>query len=118
MPGLNLASLAVMATCLAMSKAKAQTVGNLRLSEIRTEYIQIKTEYWGYSRYVIRLDYGQKIKREKDQYIKDDNGKEIEFNSAIDCLNKLKNYGYELFQAYPETSDKGTGNALYILKRK
>lgn len=109
---------AAIAASFAIGTAKAQTVGNVRLSEIRAEYIQIKTEYEGTSKYFIRLDYGQKAKRDKEFYIRDDNGKEIEFNSAIDCLNKLKNYGYELFQAYPEGSEKGTGNAVYILKRK
>lgn len=108
------------AACLAFSEVKAQTVNGVRLSEIRAEYIEISEfrRYLG-EKIFISLDYGQKVEFPRtDAVIKDDDGKDLEFNSLIDCLNKLRSYGYELFQAYILKYDEGNPVKYYILKKK
>lgn len=109
---------AAAAACLAFSQLKAQNVNGVRLSDIHSEYIELKPVYNGSDTYVSLLDYGQKIKREKELIVKDDNNKELLFNSAMDCVNKLKNYGYDLFQAYSVQNGKESSQKIYVLKRK
>jgi hypothetical protein len=108
------------AVCLAFSKVKAQTVNGVRLSEIRATYIEVSEFRRPASdRILIKLEFGQKVVNQRaDAVIKDDNGKELEFNSVIDCINKLKNYGYELAEVYVTQSDGSTNGKYYILKRK
>ncbi|RYD69757.1 MAG: hypothetical protein EOP53_26615 [Sphingobacteriales bacterium] len=82
------------------------------------DYMEVKCFYDGGDKYISRLDYGQVIKRGKDSNIRDDDGKDLLFNSPIDCINKLKNYGYELFQTYSKQNGKDDSIAVYVLKRK
>ncbi|TKC12460.1 hypothetical protein FA048_02250 [Pedobacter polaris] len=108
------------AVCLTLSKVKAQTVNGVRLSEIRSEYIEV-SEFRRYlsDKIFIKLEYGQKVEDfRKDAVIKDDDGKDLEFNSLIDCVNKLKSYGYELFQAYTQKFEENNAIKIYILKKK
>ena len=108
------------AVCLAFTEVKAQTVNGVRLSEIRAEYIEISEfrRYLGEKTFIY-LEYGQKIEFSRtDAVIKDDDGKDLEFNSLIDCLNKLRNYGYELFEAYTLKYDESNPVKYYILKKK
>lgn len=108
------------AACLAFSKVKAQTVNGVRLSEIRAEYIEI-SEFKRYlsDKIFIHLEYGQKIDDARaNAVIKDDDGKDLEFNSLIDCINKLKSYGYELFEAYALKHEERSAVKYYILKKK
>lgn len=110
----------VIAVCLAFAQAKAQTVNGVRLSELRSTYIEI-SEFKRYlsDKIFIHLEYGQKIEDARtNAVIKDDDGKDLEFNSLIDCVNKLKNYGYELFEAYTLKYDERNAVKYYILKRK
>jgi hypothetical protein len=105
------------AACFAVSTVKAQKVNGVRLTDIKSKYIEISEVRSTFSRKIwIRLEYGQKIiDKNNDSYIKDDNGRELEFNSALDCVNKLQSYGYELFQAYTTKPDEDI--KFYILKK-
>jgi len=108
------------AGCLAFSDAKAQVVNGVRLSELKSTYIEID-EFRPPNRgkVFVRLEYGQEVRNERDNtLIKDENGKNLEFNSLVDCLNKMRSYGYELFQAYNRSKDKGTGEKVYVLKKQ
>lgn len=111
-------ALATVVACVALSDAKAQNVNGVRLSDIPADYMEVKCFYDGGDKYISRLDYGQVIKRGKDSNIRDDDGKDLLFNSPIDCINKLKNYGYELFQTYSKQNGKDDSIAVYVLKRK
>ncbi|MES2448039.1 MAG: hypothetical protein V4546_12710 [Bacteroidota bacterium] len=112
--------LSAIAACLAFSEVKAQTVNGVRLSEIRAEYIEISEfrRYLGEKTFIY-LEYGQKIEFARaNAVIKDDDGKDLEFNSLIDCVNKLRNYGYELFETYVLKYNEGNPVKYYILKKK
>lgn len=108
-----------MVTCFALFNANAQTVKGIRLSEIRSDYIEIKAVNRVFSEKIwISLEYGQKVVNENaDTYIKDDNNKELVFNSVIDCVNKMKSYGYELFQVYVVKAGEANPAKIYVLKR-
>ncbi|NTE04851.1 hypothetical protein G6M26_11140 [Agrobacterium tumefaciens] len=111
--------LATLVVGFALSNVKAQTVNGLRLSEITADYIQVKQIERDFSKKVfVALEYGQ-IASDLDHIcIKDDNGKRMEFNSALEFVNKLKSYGYELFQVFLESSSQKYGSTAYVLKRK
>lgn len=118
----KLSALTAIAVCCfgLVSTTKAQTVNNVRLSELKADYIEIRAISKAFSDKIwISLQYGQKVlDLNVNTYIRDDNRKELEFNSALDAVNKLKNYGYELFQVYTTQSDSTTTNKFYVLKRK
>lgn len=108
-----------LAACFATSIAKAQTVSGLRLSELKTDYIQFKPISRTFSEKVfIAVDYGQNVQYVEDSFIKDDDGKRMEFKSAMDFLNKVKSYGYELFQVFSEQNGADSSRPVYVLKRK
>ena len=106
-------SLAI-AGCFALSTAKAQTVNDVKLSDIKEEYIEVSAV--GNNGVFIYLDYGQKSNLSK-LIVKDENGKNLEYNSVIDFINKMKPHGYELFQVYKQ-NDRLDAKPRYILKRK
>ena len=104
------------ASCFGFSMLKAQTVNNLKLSELKEEYLRIgENELIG--RTFITIDYGQKRRNSNDLLVKDANGKNFEFNSTIDFFNRMKVYGYELVQVYTEILNGNSSNK-YILRRK
>ena len=109
---------AAAAACFAFLQVKAQNINGVRLSDIRSEYLELKPVYNGSDTYVSLVDYGQKIKRDKELIVRDDNNKELLFNSAIDCVNKFKHYGYDLFQVYSIHNGKESSQKIYVLKRK
>ncbi|KQC01505.1 hypothetical protein [Pedobacter sp. Hv1] len=111
--------LAVLVACFAWSNAKAQKVKNVKLSDIHSEYIEVTAVKRGFSdKILISLQYGQKIESfNEDSIIRDDKNQELEYNSALDCVNKMKDYGYELFQVYVESYESGN-QKYYVLKRK
>lgn len=110
---------AAMVACFWLSTAKAQSVNGMKLTDIHVDYIQIRAvKIFLANKHWIALEYGQKIGDNSEMYIRDDNDKRIEFNSAIDGVNKMKNYGYELFSIYTEQIDKDTNRPVYVLKRK
>ena len=105
--------------CFALSVAKAQTVNGIRLTELKASYIEVSAVSSTFAdKLWVKLEYGQKVSELNDACIKDDAGKRLEFNSAIDGVNKLKNYGYELFNTYTEQIDKDNTRPVYVLKRK
>lgn len=112
--------LSAIAVCLSIFKANAQTVNGVRLSEIRADYIEI-SEFKPLlsDKILISLEYGQKVfDVRKNALIKDDDDVNLEFNSLVDCLNKLKNYGYELFEAYSLKQEDKDAVKIYILKKR
>lgn len=108
----------LMAIAIGMAfNGQAQTVNGVKLSELKAPYIELKEIKKVFSdKRWIRLEYGQKIREEDDAYIKDDNGKELEYNSVLDCVNKMKAYGYELFQVYVLVGDDASYK-YYVLKK-
>lgn len=83
--------------------AKAQTVNDIPLKDINTEYIQIVgTSKLLSTKLTIDIDFGQanKIFDGNDTQLKDGDGKRIVFNSMIDALNFMSANGYEFVQAY------------------
>lgn len=111
---------AIAVCCFGLSSIKAQTVNNVRLSELRAEYIELRAIGRAFTdKIIISLEYGQKvIDLNANTFVKDDNRKNLEFNSALDGVNKMKNYGYELFQVYTTQEDNKTADKIYMLKRK
>jgi hypothetical protein len=110
---------AALVACFGLSRAQAQNVNGVRLTDMHVDYIQIRAEKRPFSdKQWIVLEYGQKKEDYSELYIKDDNGKKLEFNSALDCLNKMKGYGYELFSVYTEQVDQNSNRPVYVLKRK
>lgn len=105
--------------CFAFSEVKAKTVNGVRLTDLKSTYIEV-SEYRPYlsKKTFIKLDYGQKSEELKNSYIKGDDGKEIEFNSGLDCVNKMQTYGYQLFQVYLKPSDTISSVKYYILKKR
>lgn len=105
--------------CFTLSNVKAQNVNKVKLTDINSIYIEISEDTQVFSDKIgIRLEYGQKVDYNGDSLIRDDNGKRIEFNSLLDCANKMKNYGYEIFQAREVQNGKDSSYTKYLLKRK
>jgi len=113
-------STALAVCCFGVSSVKAQTVNNVRLSELKAEYIELRAIGRAFTdKIIISLEYGQKvIDLSLNTFVKDDNRKNLEFNSALDGVNKIKNYGYELFQVYTTQEGNKTADKIYVLKRK
>jgi len=112
--------LAITASCFSLQQARAQMVNGVKLSEINADYLEITAIKRTFSDKIwISLEYGQKVwDLNQNTYIRDDNKKEMEFNSALDCVNKMKSYGYELFQVYSVKYEQANGLKYYVLKRK
>ena len=77
----------------------AQTVNDIPLKDIGVEFVQIT----GTSRFMslkltININYGQE--QDEESKIKDENGKKIIFNSMVDALNFMTNFGYVYRDAY------------------
>lgn len=71
------------------------------------------------SKLFVWLEYGQKVNNDKQAAIvKDDHGKNLEVNSAMDFMKKMKEYGYELFQAYAVVDASDNLSKFYVLKLK
>ncbi|RZJ78758.1 MAG: hypothetical protein EOO47_12840 [Flavobacterium sp.] len=101
------------------SESRAQTVNGVRLTELKSTYIEVFEERKLLNtKTFVKLDYGQKFEDLRNSYIKGDDGKDIEFNSGLDCVNKMRNYGYELFQVYLKPSDTTYSKKYYILKKR
>ncbi|WP_199118578.1 hypothetical protein [Pedobacter sp. ASV28] len=112
--------LATMFACFAFGKASAQTINGVNLADLKEEYIEFhafKQSFGG--KMLIWLEYGQKVHDDRQAAIvKDERGKNMEFNSAVDFINKMKAYGYELLQAHTVSSREDNVTKYYILKRK
>jgi hypothetical protein len=105
--------------CFGLFNAKAQNVNGVKLTAIHADYIQVRvSKSFLADRQWIALEYGQKVDDYSEMYIRDDQGKKLEFNSAIDAVNKMKAYGYELFSVYTEQVSSDSNRPVYVLKRK
>lgn len=107
-------------SCFGLSKVKAQTINDVKLSDLKEEYLEA-TEYRQLlsEKTFIALDYGQKkdANNFRETVVRDEKGKYLEYNSVIDFVNKMKPYGYELFQVYTlGNSEKSWPK--YVLKKK
>ncbi|MCX2582228.1 hypothetical protein [Pedobacter sp. MR22-3] len=95
---------------------KAQIVNGIRLTDIKADYIQVRADERVLARtFFITIEYGQLTNDWENTVLKDDDGKKIQFNSALDFINKAKSYGYELFQVFTEGEKR---DVVYLLKRK
>lgn len=99
----------------------SQTVNDVPLKEIDVEYVEIVgTARVLSSKLTIEIDFGQENKlfsSDKDTRIRDENGKNMIFNSMIDALNFMTKNGYEFVQAYAVTiSNQNVYH--YLLRRK
>ena len=65
----------------------------------------------------IEIDFGQKQKIYGDNRLRGTGGKLIEFESMVDALNFMNSKGWELYAAYPMTSNMGTAYH-YLMKRR
>lgn len=65
----------------------------------------------------VQVDYGQETSFWKGiSYMKDENGKNIEFNSMVDAMNYFGKQGWEFVQAYTVTM--GNQNVYHWLLKK
>ncbi len=106
------------------SKSFAQTVNDIPLKDIKSEYVQIVgTGKFLSEKITIELDFGQKSSAwtKKDTQLLDAEGKKVELNSMIDALNFMVANGYEFVQAYVITIPTLGGNQNvyhYLLRKK
>lgn len=101
----------------AMFNVFSQTVGDTPIKDIETTYIQIVgTQKMLANKVVIQIDFGQKASIYNDKTIKDENGKDVIFNSMIDALNFFYDSGYEFINAYSITANN-QNVYNYILKK-
>ena len=103
----------------------SQMVNNIPLKDIDAEYIQffaIGKAFDGKgSKIYLYLDYGQAriggfSGRPEELTVKDDFGKEMLFNSDIDCLNFMYKYGYELVSKN-ERITEASSLSIFLLKK-
>jgi hypothetical protein len=106
--------------CFAVGKSSAQTVNGVKLSDLKADYLEFTTYNRAFAnKTFIWLEYGQKVLNDRQAaLIKDNDGKMMEFKSAMDFLNHMKTYGYELFSAYAVSDKKDNVLQYYVLKRK
>lgn len=65
----------------------------------------------------VQVDYGQETSFWKGiSYMKDENGKNVEFNSMVDAMNYFGKQGWEFVQAYTVTT--GNQNVYHWLLKK
>ena len=112
--------LATMFVCFAFGKASAQTINGLKLSDLKEPYLEFNVfRQTMSSKLFVWLEYGQKVNNDRQAAIvKDDNGKNMEVNSSMDFMKKMKEYGYELFQAYAISDGNDNISKFYVLKLK
>lgn len=100
--------------------ARAQTVNNIPISQIETEYIQIMaTTKLLSTKVTVDIDFGQRNKAFalKDTEIRDENNQVVNFNSIIDALNFMSANGYEFVQAYT-VNISNTVVYYYVMRKK
>ena len=112
--------LATTFACFAFGKASAQTINGVKLAELKEPYLEFNVfKQTMSSKLFVWLEYGQKVNNDRQAAIvKDDNGKNLEVSSAIDFMKRMKEYGYELFQAYAVGDGSDNTSKFYVLKRK
>lgn len=108
-------------TLLCFSLTQAQSVNDIPIKDIDAPFIEILGTARLLSKKVtIEIDFGQEVKMfgGMDQIkIRDEEGKNVIFNSMIDALNFFSSNGYKFEQAYTVTE----GNQLvyhYLMSKK
>ncbi|WP_417237185.1 MULTISPECIES: hypothetical protein [Flavobacteriaceae] len=99
----------------------SQTVNDVPLKDIDVEYLQIVgTSKLLSDKVIIEIDFGQNTTffatSRKETVVKDENGKNLKFNSMIDALNYLTKHGFKFVQAYAISI--GNQNVYHYLMRK
>lgn len=112
--------LIIAAALIATTGMFAQTVNDVPLKDIDTEYVQIVgTSKMLSTKLNINIDFGQKTKlfsSGKETQLKDSEGKKIDFNSMVDALNFMSENGYYFVNAYTVTAS-GQNVYHYILRK-
>ncbi|KAB1064079.1 hypothetical protein [Salibacter halophilus] len=100
----------------------AQTIDGKPIDEIDAHYVVIKGATKALSpNFNIQILIGQApefLKPSKETEVKDENGKEIEFNSITNALNFMAEHGYRLVDAYAASKDGSRTVHHYILSKK
>lgn len=99
----------------------AQTINDIPIKDIDVEYIQITGKSVPLTtKQDISIDFGQRSKyfRPKTNMIKDENGKTIDFNSMIDALNYMSNFGFELVSSHGLFNQNLNDRINYFILRK
>ena len=97
-----------------------QSVNGVILDDIKSDYIRIVAHQASFGTKVnISIDFGQyKLPiKARDTQVKDKEGKFMKFNSSIDALNFMADYGYELQHVYTLVVDD-CPSVYYLLQRK
>lgn len=112
--------LAIMFACFVMDKALAQTVNGVKLSDLKEDYLEVSAFERAFSeKQFIFLEYGQRVRNNFDAgTVMDDNGRPMPFNSLIDFVNQMKEYGYEVSEVYAVYNGGDRPKKFFILKRK
>lgn len=101
-------------------QSNGQTVNDIPISELDVEYIRIVgTSKFLSNQVIVELEFGQRTKffsTGKETFIKDENGKNLTFNSMVDALNFMAKFGYEFQAAYAITINNQ--NVYHYLMRK
>lgn len=95
---------------------KAQTINDIPIDSLNLDYIGIDSQMGrNIFKKVIKIDIGQvdKIVNFNDLFLKDENGKNMQFNSEIDAINFFSKLGYELTTGY----SVGTNGVYYVMKK-
>ncbi|WP_310991937.1 hypothetical protein [Aequorivita marina] len=109
----------VILSLFALSSGFSQTVNDVPLKDIDVKYIQIVgTSRMMSNKVNIDIDFGQENKffSSKETQVKDENGKQLTFNSMIDALNFFAKYSYEFESAYSLSS--GNQSVYHFLLKK
>jgi hypothetical protein len=103
-----------------LTNAYSQTVNGIPLKDLDIDYVDIVgTQKYFSTDLKINIDFGKENKllnQNKDNPLKDENGKKIVFNSMIDALNFMSKNNYELVQAYED--NKNIPGFHYVLRKK
>jgi len=76
----------------------SQSVDGIPLAEIDAPYIAMKVYCGRYNSFTLRIDYGQRVenlnRRDNNQIVRGVNESPLLFNSPMDALNFMTEYGY------------------------
>lgn len=100
--------------------ASSQTVNDIPVKDIDVDYVQIVgTSKLFSNKLTIEIDFGQenKVFKDKDTRVKDENGKNMVFNSMVDALNFMTKNGYEFVQAYAFAVGTNQNIYHYLLRK-
>ncbi len=70
------------------------------------------------SKVTIDIDYGEKRSIWKDNRLKDEKGKLVNFNTTVDALNYLGKSGWNLVNTYPINNTNNPTSIYYVFKRE